>query len=86
MLFALLKKSQNYAIFMLKVIILCRIMLTCTYAADDGSVQNTRGIVLLRALYCGSKSSTGSPHRPDASDLATTVTDCSGLDMLSRES
>ena len=73
---------------MLKVIILCRIMLTCTYAADvyDGSVQNTRGIVLLRALYCSSKSSMGSPHRPDASDLATTVTDCSGLDMLSRES
>ena len=28
MLFALLKKLQNYAIFMLKVIILCRIMLT----------------------------------------------------------
>ena len=27
-LFALLKKWQNYAIFMLKVIILCRIMLT----------------------------------------------------------
>ena len=32
MLFALLKKLQNYAIFMLKVIILCRIMLT--YAAN----------------------------------------------------
>ena len=47
MLFALLKKWQNYAIFMLKVIILCRIMLT--YAANvhvyyDRSVQNNRGI------------------------------------------
>ena len=49
MLFALLKKLQNYAIFMLKVtiIILCRIMLT--YAANakiNGSVQNNKGIFL----------------------------------------
>ena len=52
MLFALLKKLQNYAIFMLKVIILCHIMLT--YAADvhvhDGSVQNNRGIVFVEGV------------------------------------
>ena len=45
MLFALLKKLQNYAIFVLKVIIVCRIM--PTYAANvhvyDGTVQNNRG-------------------------------------------
>ena len=49
MLFALLKKFPDYAIFMLKVIIilLCRIiMIMLTYAANvhDGSVQNNRGV------------------------------------------
>ena len=44
MLFALLKKWQNYAIFMLKVFIICRIMLTNAANVYDGSVQNNRGI------------------------------------------
>ena len=64
MLFALLKKLQNYAIFMLKVIILCGIMLTYAANVYDGSVQNNRGFFLWRALSCNSKSSTGSTHRP----------------------
>ena len=45
MLFALLKKFPNYAIFMLKVIIFCRIMLTYAANVHDGSVQNNRGVL-----------------------------------------
>ena len=65
MLFALLKKLQNYAIFMLKLIKLCPIILT--YAANvqvyDGSVQNNRG-VFCRGRCTSSKCSMGSTHRP----------------------
>ena len=42
MLFALLKKWQNYAIFMLTV--LCRIMLTYDANVYNGSVHKNRGI------------------------------------------
>ena len=82
MLFALLKKWQNYAIFMLKVFILCHIMLT--YAANVyGSVQNNRGI------FCRGRCTVVAKVQLDqrtVRPIATTVTDCSGLDMLSRES
>ena len=74
MLFLCLKLSYYAA--------LCSHMLLM-YMYNDGSVQNNRDF-LYRALYCSSKSSTGSMHRPTV--VARTVTDCSGLDMLSRES
>ena len=67
----------------------CLNLTTSEFLADglllmhNGSVQNNRGIFLYRALYCSSKKFNG-VNAP--SDLATTITDCSGLDMLSRES
>ena len=89
MLFALLKKWQNYAIFMLKVIILCPIMLTCAANINNNaSVQNNRGIFCRGRCTVVAKVQRGQRTvRPTCSyDQTTGVTDCSGLDMLSRES
>ena len=57
------------------------------YAANvyDGSVQNNRGIFCIGRCTVVAKVQRGQRTvRPTI--VATTVTDCSGLDMLSRES
>ena len=75
MLFAMLKKLQKYAIFMLKVIIFAAL---CSHLPNNGSCKISGEFFYRR---CTEYKQLNAP-----SDLATTVTDCKGLDMLSRES